>query len=169
MKNILIVSATLKTNFVLANDLDKMIKVNNVNSQLISLEEYMFPIFTEEIFKSKKEKYIEKITELTKLFIDSDGIVICAPEYNGSIPPILINTIAWISMSTKYWRDAFNNKVTLISTSSGGLANKFLLSLRMQLEHLGAIVMPRSISVTESNPLNFVSANKILKQFINKL
>ena len=169
MKKILIVSATPKTNFTLAKNLNTLLKEFDVKSHLISLEDYLFPIFTEKIFKNEKDKYFNKITELTNLFVENHGIIICAPEYNGSTPPILTNAIAWISMTTEYWRDAFNNKVALIGTSSGGPGNKFLLSLRMQFEHLGAVVMPRTISVNNSKPLNIESTNSILKQFINIL
>ena len=88
------------------------------------------------------------------------------PEYNGSIPPIVNNAIAWISGSTNYWRDAFNNKITLIATSSGGPGTKFITAMKSQFEYLGCIVMPRALSSNESNPLNIESTEKILKQFI---
>ena len=101
--------------------------------------------------------------------VESSGIIFCAPEYNGSIPPIVTNFIAWVSMSTKYWRDAFNGKVALIGTFSGGAGGKFLSTMKLQLEHLGAIVMPRNIIVNNNTPLKPDSVKKILKQFIKFL
>ena len=56
MKNILIVSATLKNNFKLANDLTDFIKniskSNSINlkTNLISLENFILPIYTENNF-----------------------------------------------------------------------------------------------------------------------
>ena len=41
-------------------------------------------------------------------------MIICAPEYNGSTPSIVTNTISWISVTTDYWRGAFLNKTGLI-------------------------------------------------------
>ena len=105
--------------------------------------------------------------QLTKYFQDNQGIIICAPEYNGSTPPIVNNAIAWISTTTDYWRDAFNKKIALIGTSSGGPGTKYITTMKLQMEHLGCVVMPRAISANKSNPLNPKSTNKILKQFID--
>ena len=61
---------------------------------------------------NKKEENFDTINKLTNAFIESSGLIICAPEYNGSIPPIITNMIAWISVSTDNWRDGFNKKVS---------------------------------------------------------
>ena len=165
MKNILIVSATLKSNYKLAKQLKKLID-KEANVTVISLENYDLPVYTEKAF----DKYIKSnqntIEKLTKHFINNQGIIICAPEYNGSTPPIVNNAIAWISTTTKYWRDAFNDKIALIATSSGGPGTKYTTIMKLQMEHLGCIVMPRSISSNKSNPLNIESTKKILKKFI---
>ena len=59
------------------------------------------------------------------------------------------------------------NKIALIGTHSGGGGDKFFRSMKIQLEHLGSIVMPRPITVNNSSSLKKDSAEKILKQFIN--
>ena len=41
--------------------------------------------------------------------------------------------------------------------------------MKIQLEHLGSVVMHRGILVSSSKPLNIDSAKKILKQFIKLL
>jgi len=166
MKNILIVSATLKSNYKLAKQLKKLID-QEANVTIISLENYDLPVYTEKVFDKNITSYQNTIEELTKYFKDNQGIIICAPEYNGSTPPIVNNAIAWISTTTKYWRDAFNDKIALIATSSGGLGTKYTTIMKLQMEHLGCIVMPRSISANKSNPLNIESTKKILKKFIN--
>jgi len=166
MKNILIVSATLNNNYKLAKQLKKLID-QEANVTVISLEDYDLPVYTEKVF----DKYIKSnqntIEKLTKHFINNQGIIICSPEYNGSIPPIVNNAIAWISTTTKYWRDAFNDKIALIATSSGGPGTKYTTIMKLQMEHLGCVVMPRSISANKSNPLNIESTKKILKKFID--
>ena len=165
MKNILIVSATLKSNYKLAKQLKKIID-QEANVTVISLENYDLPVYTEKVFDKYIKSYKNTIEKLTKYFIDNQGIIICAPEYNGSIPPIVNNSIAWISTTTKYWRDAFNNKIALIATNSGGPGTKYTTIMKLQMEHLGCVVMPRSISANDSNPLNIESTKKILKKFI---
>ena len=77
--------------------------------------------------------------------------------------------IAWISVSTDYWRDGFNKKISLIASSSGGGGAKYFIAMKNQLEHLGSVVMPRGIQISSSNPLNEESTKKILKHFINLL
>ena len=166
MKNILIVSATLNNNYKLAEQLKKIIN-KKANVTLISLENYDLPIYTENAFDKHIKSYQGTIEELTKYFIDNQGIIICAPEYNGSTPPIVNNAIAWISTTTKYWRDAFNNKIALIATNSGGPGTKYSTIMKLQMEHLGCVVMPRAISANKSNPLNIESTTKILKKFID--
>ena len=88
------------------------------------------------LFVDIKKQNKDTVNKLSKYFIETDGIIICAPEYNGSIPPIIVNAIAWISVTTDNWRDGFNNKIALICTSSGGPGIKFLSSMRLQLEQL---------------------------------
>ena len=56
---------------------------------------------------------------------------------------------------------AFNDKVALVCTNSGGPGSKYTSIMKLQLEHLGCIVMPRSISTNKNNPLNSKSVKKI--------
>ena len=165
MKNILIVSATLNNNYELAKKLKNLIN-EEANVTVISLENYDLPVYTEDIFDKHIKKYQDTIEELTQHFVKNQGIIMCAPEYNGSTPPIVNNAIAWISTTTKYWRDAFNDKIALIATNSGGPGTKYISIMKLQMEHLGCVVMPRAISANKSNPLNVESTQKILKKFI---
>ena len=167
MKKVLIVSATKNSNYKLAFDIEKLLIDLDIPVKVISLEDFNLPLFTQVSFDANKLKYLETIKNLTKNFIDSKAIIICAPEYNGSIPPILTNSISWISVSTDYWKDAFKNKNAFIATSSGGPGTKFTVAMKMQLEHLGANVPFKALSVNSSTPLKKDSTKKILKQFIN--
>ena len=102
-------------------------------------------------------------------FPKNEGLIICGPEYNGSTHPIINNSIAWISSSTEYWRDAFSDKIALVATYSGGAGLKYISTMKLQLEHLGCVVMPRAISSNKSNPMKSESIDKILKQFVKLL
>jgi len=168
-KNILIISATSKNNLKLAEKIHSIIDKNLVNSEVLNLEKHCLPIFTEEFFNKNKASYLEKVEFITDKFVSADGIVVCAPEYNGSIPPIINNTIAWISMSTKYWRDGFNNKIGMICSHSGGQGTKFIISMKLQLEHLGMTIIARNIVLDSSKKFDIDSSKKILKQFIKLL
>ena len=167
MKKITIISATLENNYKLAENIKDILSEMNVDVSLLSLEDHMLPLYTDKVFSEQKDYYKNKVVQLTEVMKTADGLIICGPEYNGSIAPIISNTIAWISTSTEYWRDSFLNKIALIATHSGGGGDKFFRAMKTQLEHLGSVVMPRSINVNNSSPLKKDSAKKILKQFIN--
>ena len=164
MKNILLISATSGNNYKLAQELEVLLKTKDVNCNLIRLDDFSIPLYD-----PQKEETIssEDISKLDELFESADGFIFCAPEYNGSIPPILTNAIAWISVKTSNWRGAFNGKSALICTHSGGVGNNFKSSLRIQLNHLGVIVLPRTISKTDDLPFKPESASEILDQLIS--
>ena len=164
MKNILIVSSTSGNNYTLSQEIESVLKTKKINYQLINLDDFSIPLYSPKIENSTDS---EGIAVLDKLFQDADSFIFCSPEYNGSIPPILTNVIAWISVKTSNWRGAFNGKSALICTHSGGLGNNLISALRIQLNHLGVIVLPRSISKTDDSSLNKESVSKILDQLIS--
>ena len=163
MKQIVIVSATSKSNLDLAKSLQAILKDLNVSAKIINLEDYSFPLYST---TREDEGAPARVFDLSNKLVESDGMIICAPEYNGSIPPVVTNAIAWISVTTKNWRDAFNNKKGIVASSSGGIASKYIIAMKNQLEHLGMVVLPRSIVVTGSKPLSKKSAKEILSQLV---
>ena len=92
--------------------------------------------------------------------------VICAPEYNGSIPPILTNAIAWLSVQGKDFRNLFNERPIAIASFSGGGCMELLLSMRIQLTHLGALVVGRQLTSNKSKIAEDASINAILNQLL---
>jgi len=90
---------------------------------------------------------------------------ICAPEYNGSIPPILTNFIAWLSISGDDFRKLFNGQPIAITTFSGGPGIELLTSLRIQLSHLGSQVLGRHLSSNFSKPAD----EKTIADIVNRL
>ena len=158
MKSILIISATKGSNLVLAKKIGGHI---SSDYEIISLEDYMMPLYSPGL-KVRENNNIEM---LSRKFIQSKGFIFCAPEYNGGSPPILTNTITWLSVYTDDWRGIFNNKKAIIATHSGGAGFKFLTSFRSQLEHLGSLVYPRDIVVNKNKKFNPQSVKDILHEF----
>ena len=138
----------------------------NINTELINIEEYDIPLYT----PIQQDKSIPEEMELImEKFIKVVGFIICAPEYNGSMPPVLTNIISWLSVMGGDWRLAFNGKVGLLATHSGGGGNNLLQSLRIQLNHLGILVLPRSIIVNNKIQFDINSAEEKVKQLIELL
>jgi NAD(P)H-dependent FMN reductase len=88
--------------------------------------------------------------------------VICAPEYNGSLPPVLTSAIAWLSVQGEGFRTLFNGRPIAIATHSGGPGVEVLAVLRIQLAHLGAHVVGRQLSCSRHNPAKDSSIDDIV-------
>lgn len=164
MINMLIISATSNKNLLLAENIKSLAENEKINSELINLENYSIPLYT----SIEHNKGIpSEVDLLTQKFIDTNAFIFCAPEYNGSIPPILTNLIAWISVSTDQWREVFNGKLGLLATHSGGQGTNILRAMRIQLEHLGVIILPRTIVINKHSDFNLESSRSKLRQLIS--
>jgi len=164
MSNILIISATSKNNLQLAEKINEIGKEEYSDMEIINAEQFHIPLFTPSEYKIGIPPDVEPIT---KLFQSARAFIFCAPEYNGSIPPIISNLIAWITVSTRQWREVFNGKAGLIATYSAGNGQNFLRSMRIQMEHLGVIVLPRTIVVSNQIDFNSDSCRSKIKQLIS--
>jgi NAD(P)H-dependent FMN reductase len=79
--------------------------------------------------------------------------LICAPEYNASIPPVLSNAIAWLSVHSDDFRALFDSRPIALATYSGSGGTAVLAAMRLQLVYLGANVVGRQLIGNESRPV----------------
>ncbi len=119
----------------------------------ISLIDYPLPIMDEDL--QRLEGIPENAMKLGRLFAAHDGILIASPEYNGSIPPLLKNTIDWVSRISRDGDKAlkpYAGKVAgLCSSSAGHFAGILALShLRPVLVRLGVQVLSEQLSVPDA-------------------
>ena len=164
MSHILIIAATSDLNLDLAKNLQVLLSDLGQEAEILELEKLKLPLFGSE--NRPAEDTAEK---LTNQMISASAFIICAPEYNGGVQPILSNAITWITVQTKNWRDAFNSKWALISTHSAGSGYRFLTAFRSQLEYLGSNVLARTIAVSDEKPLDKDSAKRILQGLIDAI
>lgn len=109
------------------------------------------PIYNDVLYKSGEPAIIKKVVQNLNA---AHAIAVASPEYNGGIPPSLVNTIAWISRHTAQdWRQAFKGKPTVITSYSSGGGARVLAALRLQLSYIGCHVLAREISVTRESAL----------------
>ena len=130
-KDLIIITASCGKNLELS---EKFLEKSNelkISSEILDLTTLDIPLFNPRIHS--KENIPNEIKELKKKLFKIKSWVICAPEYNGSIPPILSNFIAWLSISGDDFRNLFNGKPIAIATFSGGIGLELLTSLRIQL------------------------------------
>jgi chromate reductase len=97
------------------------------------------------------EKRPKPVKALLSAIADSDGLVLCAPEFNHSIPGVLKNALDWAS------RPAFTSvmaykPVAIMATSRGPLGGaRCLEHMRVALESmLSRVALAREVTITSS-------------------
>eukprot|EP00658_Telonema_sp_P-2_P022494 TRINITY_DN18999_c0_g1_i1.p1 TRINITY_DN18999_c0_g1~~TRINITY_DN18999_c0_g1_i1.p1 ORF type:complete len:224 (-),score=48.74 TRINITY_DN18999_c0_g1_i1:414-1085(-) len=104
------------------------------------------------MFTGEEEGYPEAADELKQRLAAADGLIFCSPEYNGSVTPILKNTLDWLSRPTQDGEQqymAFAQKAGgILSASPGPLGGLRAHShLRDILAGLGVSVVGRTAAV----------------------
>jgi chromate reductase len=116
----------------------------------ISLADYPLPLMNEDL---EKEKGIpENAFKLARQIAAHDAVLICTPEYNGSIPPLVKNTIDWVSRISKDGGKPLKpypeKLVAICSSSDGHFAGiRSANHLRAVLSHVGMEVISPQVSV----------------------
>ncbi|CDX16138.1 conserved hypothetical protein [Mesorhizobium sp. ORS 3324] len=120
----------------------------------ISLGDYPLPIMDEDL---EKEKGIpENAVKLGYQIATHDGLLIATPEYNGSIPPLLKNSIDWVSRlrrdGSRSFRPLYGKPVGLCSSSEGKFAGiRCINHLRAVLVRCQMEVITPECSVAGAN------------------
>ena len=161
-QDLIIISASCGKNLELSKKFQEKSNELKINAEILDLTTYNIPLFNPRIH-NKDNIPTEIITIKEKLF-GVEKWIICAPEYNGSIPPILSNLIAWLSVSGEDFRDLFNGQPIAIATFSGGVGLELLTSLRIQLVHLGSQVLGRQLLSSFSKPVDIKTIEDIIKR-----
>ncbi len=163
MKKIAIVVASVGKNLELAHEVEKLLSTKNVKTSLINVVEMNLPLYTS---KADAEHSAEALMAAYKEPLAADGFIFIAPEYNGGPPPSFNNFLAWVSRSTKNWRDAFNSKPAMLATHSAGGGHQAVLIMRLMCAYIGMNVMGRQIVSTMSKPSQHEELNKVTDEFL---
>jgi chromate reductase len=121
----------------------------------ISLADYPLPIMNEDL--EKEEGIPESAYKLARQIVAHDAVLICTPEYNGSIPPLVKNTIDWVSRISKDTNGKplkpYPGKVAAICSSSDGhfAGIRSANHLRAVLAHIQMEVIAPQVSVPNAD------------------
>ncbi len=163
-KKLLIITASNGENLKLGKRFLSLAKEMNTNPELIDLTCLDLALYSPQ--NHSKLGIPSEIKSLEDKMLSNPYWVICSPEYNGSIPPVLTNAIAWLSVRDNNFRSLFNGRPIAIASFSGGGCMELLISLRIQLTHLGAQVVGRHLASNNKNPAKDESITDILKRLI---
>lgn len=125
----------------------RIAEANGIEATFVDLSEYHMPLYHGDL--EDAEGVPERAQALKSLLGEYDGVMIVTPEYNAGIPPLLKNTLDWVSR-VRTEPDVFRTRVFAISGASPGYygAMRSLLQLREVLAvGLGATVIPQQMAL----------------------
>ncbi len=121
--------------------------------EVIDLNDYPMPLFNQDL--EAEEGAPETVIALKEKFRAADGMFISTPEYNSTTPPLLKNTIDWLSRPSNDNEAplaCFQNKsAAIVSASPGGWGGMRALDpLRLLLAHIGVNVVGNQLAVADT-------------------
>ena len=134
-------------NAKLAKLVVKRAKAAGADAEYIDLGAYPMPVFDADL---ETEHHPKCAQDLAKRFAAADGVFVATPEYNGSVTPLLKNTIDWISREKQF--PAFKKPVFAVGSASPGHMGAVGARghLRDILAHLGALIVPMNFGVGQA-------------------
>ena len=164
MSKIGILVASANNNRKLGEKLQELAEAKGVEVTMINLVDLTLPLYS--TVEEERNGIPDTAKDLAEEILALDAFIIVAPEYNGVMPPVLNNAMAWTSRATESWRDAFNEKIIGLATHSGGGGAKGLQAMRIMYQHLGANILARELLTTYEKPLSEKSAKIMIDQLV---
>jgi len=132
---------------------------------VVDLSDYAMPLYDGDMEAARGlPAHAKAFKELVR---SHDALVIASPEYNGSFPAVVKNTIDWISRPEAGERHlaAFRGKkAMLLSTSPGpGGGRRGMRHLRELLEMIGVGVIATQVAMPKSGAA-FGAAGELLRE-----
>ena len=161
--DLLVLAASNGENLKLAQRFMAAAEQRQQRADLLDLTRLDLPLFTP---RAERQERNPTLIKLEQQLQQAPRWVICAPEYNGSIPPVLSNAIAWLSVQGDDFRALFNGRPIAMATVSGSGGMELLVSLRIQLTHLGAQVVGRQLLGNKSKPPEDDTINDLIHRLL---
>ena len=118
----------------------------------VELADYPAPLYDGDLEASSGLP--ESIVRLQHVLHASDGVLVVNPEYNGSLTPLLKNTLDWCSRPNPADPERSGGKVyagraaAVVGSSPGALGGmRVLFHIRDVLGYLGMQVIPQQLAV----------------------
>lgn len=164
MKKIAILLASVVKNKELAHNIQDVVNELGQESEIINLVELQLPLYTSVL--EEGTGIPQEVQELADKLLKYDAFIVVSPEYNGSMPPVLTNTIAWISRVGNDFRAIFNQKFVALASHSGGGGLRGNDAMRSMFSYLGANVLTREVLTNYGKEYKKSTAESIVKELI---
>ena len=146
MKTALTLSGSIRQgswNRVLQRHMGRKLAEAGAEVTELDLGDFPMPIFNEDL---EPDHVPEAAGRLAELWRSHDIVFLATPEYNGGVPPLVVNTITWLSRQRP---SPFRHAVFGIGgVSSGKYGTIWSLShLRDSLSKVGTLVVPTLLCI----------------------
>lgn len=175
MRTALTLSGSIRTgsyNRLLQHHVGRKLTEAGVAVTNLDLGDFPMPIFNEDL---EPDNVPEAAGRLAELWRSHDIVFIASPEYNGGVPPLLVNTLAWLSRQKP---SPFRHAIFGIGgVSSGKYGTIWSLShLRDSLSKVGTLVVPTLLGIgpaetsldADGNPVETAIIRKV-EQMVHEL
>ena len=130
----------------------RLIDAHGAAATVADLADYPAPIYNGDLESS--EGIPQSMRDLKAIMKYHDGLVVSCPEYNGHVPPLLVNTFSWLSRREEDENSlaAFSGKkAAILAASPGQLGGiRVIPRLRDMLAELHVMVVPGSVAVPKA-------------------
>ena len=161
MNDLLVIAASNGENLRLAERFAAAAGQRGLQAAVLDLTALDLPLFTP---RARAAGVPAALPGLEQTLVGAARWLICTPEYNGSIPPVLTSAIAWLSVQGDDFRALFNGRPVAMASHSGGGGHTALAALRLQLAHLGAHVVGRQLVSSSTRPAADDSIDDLLRR-----
>lgn len=136
----------------------EIVKKNNLAEiEFLDLQPLNIPVYDGDIETS--QGIPEGIAKLASAITQANALIICTPEYNGSIPAPLKNVVDWLSRQKPV--SLTGKPMLLLAASPGALGGvRSLWHTRQPFEVLGTQLYPEMMGVSKANEM--ITAEKKL-------
>lgn len=149
-------------NTKLIHAMAKRYEAADFKATIVNLKDYEMPIYNGDY---EAEHGAPKTTlALAKLMLEQDGIFITSPEYNGSLSPLLKNTIDWLTRTGN--RDHLHQTVFAIGACTMGPMSGLMVMRQMQyiLNRLLCEIVPLQLGVGTAAEA-FTNTGELAREF----
>jgi NAD(P)H-dependent FMN reductase len=135
----------------------KELALLDAEPSLISLADYPMPIYDGDL--EAHEGAPENARRLRRMLLAHRGVFIATPEYNASIPPLLKNTLDWVSRAKEPQADPFRGRFFAIGATSNGRLGGYraLIALRQAFDDNGGLKDARQAGFLRASLMRLIA------------
>ena len=168
MKTALTLSGSIRRgshNRKLQAHMGRQLERAGVSVTALDLGDFDLPIFNEDL---EADNVPAGAVRLAALWRSHDIVFIATPEYNGGVPPLLVNAVTWVSRQKP---SPFRHAIFGIGgVSSGKYGAIWSLShLRESLTKVGALVVPTLLGIGPAEEAFDVNGDFVEPAIIRKV